>query len=77
MVKPFDTINTLVQQLKEVFVQRGDPIIQWDLEKSPFRINGPLFGNNNPENSEIEERKEGESKSLTQSLVIMDYDHPF
>ena len=77
MVKPFDTIKTLVQQLKEVFVQRGDPIIQWDLEKSLFRINGPLFGNNNPENSAIEERKEGESISLTQSMVIIDYDHPF
>lgn len=82
MVKPFDTMNHLVKQLHEVFTQRGDPIIKWNLVQTKFTIKGPLF-EQMPANHHIvdsEEKKDGEirqEQSLTKSSLVEDLDAPF
>lgn len=41
-VQPFDSVADLVKIIFTIFEQRGDPIIDWKVENSKFRIQGPL-----------------------------------
>ena len=37
-VQPFDGLADLIKALEGIFVQRGDPIINWNLQNLRFRV---------------------------------------
>jgi hypothetical protein len=56
---------------------RGDPILSWDKAKLRFKLTGPLYGPeavHDPENADMVEE---ESQSLSQQIIIMDWNQPF
>ena len=46
-VKPYDTIDSLVVNLKEFYEQKQDPITNWNLDK--IEIAGPIYSGSDME----------------------------
>ena len=81
-VDPFENMDTFINKLGRIYEERGDPVLDWNVNSLTFKIIGPLAGFDGdvdpqvPEEEKKEESKEG-APIMSQERVIDDIRAPF